>query len=110
MPDFEEHCKLSEERYGKKFEHVHRWMDAPAKLLGYKHRMHRHDLGKTPSIVEKIWGPSEAQVCVDHIMDDYEAGEIAKGQGTTKAVTFISRFLRPTLWMVSTSTLESEES
>jgi len=37
--------------FGRKYTHVHRWMDAPRRFLGKRHRILRHHPIKTPIAV-----------------------------------------------------------
>jgi hypothetical protein len=70
MPSHEEHCQDSLERYGKRFDKLHHWLDEPSTLLGKGHRIHRHDLVKTPKQAKELFGEFADQACLDHIRLD----------------------------------------
>jgi integrase len=70
MPSHEEHCQDSLERYGKRFDDLHHWLDEPSTLLGKGHRVHRHDLVETPKQAKELFGEFADQACLDHIRLD----------------------------------------
>lgn len=76
MPSHGIHCAQSRKKYGKSFNDLHKWMDSPSKLLGSKHRILRHDIKKTPIEAKKIFGELADQACIDHILLDYEEGDL----------------------------------
>ncbi len=55
MPSFEEHCKFSDLRTGKRYEDLHKWMDEFQKDMGVNHREKRHSLNDIEE-ARKQWG------------------------------------------------------
>jgi len=72
LPSHEEHCQQSLRRYGKTFSELHKWMDEPSEILGYKHRMYRHDPYTTPHVARRLFGEYADEACLDHIRLDRE--------------------------------------
>ena len=70
MPNHETHCAESLKRYGKSFDELHSWMDAPSVLLGSSHRRYRHDPYVTPYEAKAIFGENAGNACFDHILLD----------------------------------------
>jgi len=71
MPSFAVHCKLSEIRTGKKFEDLHRWMDAPHEDLGVDHRTERHAYTRADEqFVRQKWGEKAVVEWLFHIAID----------------------------------------
>ena len=70
MPSRKEHCQDSLERYGKRFDELHKWMDEPSTMLARYHRIHRHDPVGTPPIAKRLFGELADQACIDHIRLD----------------------------------------
>lgn len=69
---FKEHCKECEEKIGKPWEVVHRWLDEMAFKSGSLnpfHRMYRHHR-KGIEEVRKMWGDEAAKAAELHIMSD----------------------------------------
>jgi hypothetical protein len=75
MPKLEEHEKDSKNRYGNPFTELHKWMDEPVKILGFKHRMYRHNPKTTPIEAKGLFGNNADNACIDHIMLDYKETE-----------------------------------
>ncbi len=70
MPEFQEHCRISELRTGKRFEDLHRWMDNFAGELGKNHREQRHGLNDIET-VKKRWGDEGVIEFLVHIIVDF---------------------------------------
>lgn len=72
MPNREEHCKHTMERYGVTGEDIHEWMDEPSLLLGPEHRGERHDPQQSlPQIFVNKYGSELARnIMLDHIFLD----------------------------------------
>jgi len=68
---FENHCKESERLFGKRFEDVHRWLDAYAgsPQHGMRHRKVRHHEEGVRQI-ERMYGHFAAQAAKQHIISD----------------------------------------
>jgi len=47
-------------------------MDEPSEILGYKHRMYRHDPYTTPQVARRLFGEYADDACLDHIRLDRE--------------------------------------
>jgi len=75
MPSHEKHCQQSYERYNKRFDKLHTWMDEPWKLLGKEHRMYRHDPYISPKEVKELFGKYADHACLDHILLDNHQGK-----------------------------------
>ena len=65
MPNHEEHCNDSFNRYGYNFSEIHRWMDEPCRIAGSSHRQFRHNPYETPKEAEQIF--------MDKIPDQYKS-------------------------------------
>ena len=66
---YQEHCKRAEEKFGKPWCVVHRWLDEFAKQDIINHRRARHHkLGVAE--VRAMWGDEAALVAEQHIIDD----------------------------------------
>jgi hypothetical protein len=75
MPNHEEHCEQSLNRYGKNFSELHTWMDEPSFVLGTSHRIYRHDPYRTPLEAKKLFGENADHACLDHIyLDKLKSG------------------------------------
>lgn len=64
-----EHRKRSQEKFGREYAHVHKFIDEPYKRLGIKHREERHGFLD----VLKTWWKldfTSARVHLQHIRDD----------------------------------------
>jgi len=71
MPSLRIHCKISEERTGKKFEHLHRWIDEPQKEKGINHRTERHSFNiKEANYIRYKWGERAVVEWLFHIAID----------------------------------------
>jgi len=56
MPNLKQHCAISKKRTGFDFKNLHKWIDAPAKELGYDHRIERHAYNvKEEKFIEEYW-------------------------------------------------------
>ena len=66
---YQEHCKRTEEKFGKPWCVVHRWLDEFAKQDLINHRRARHHKEGLKEI-EKMWGREAALVAEQHIVDD----------------------------------------
>jgi hypothetical protein len=74
MPNLEEHCNDTHNRYGYDFRDIHKWMDEPSMISGSKHRIIRHDPFKTPQEAEKIfWDkvPVDQRQNIKHAVVDH---------------------------------------
>jgi len=76
MPNREEHCQHSFERYGVRAEDIHAFLDEPSQLVGSEHREFRHDY-ETVKLVGEMFGEKYGReiaenVALDHIMLDHE--------------------------------------
>lgn len=74
MPNFQEHCKYTLERYGVDGASIHKWMDEPVKVQGPNHRQFRHTPSqKIPQFLVEEYGHSLARdIMIDHILLDSE--------------------------------------
>jgi hypothetical protein len=76
MPNHEEHCQHSLERYGERADEIHSWIDEPSRNWGQGHRQFRHDTEAVKlagKIFGKKYGRELAQnIVLDHIMLDHE--------------------------------------
>jgi len=68
LPSHEEHCRRSLNRYGKRFDELHRWVDEPWEVLGKFHRIYRHDLFTMPQETRELSGEMADHACLDHII------------------------------------------
>jgi len=66
---YQEHCKRAEEKFGKPWYVVHRWLDEFAKQDLSNHRRARHHKDGINE-VKNLWGEEAAKVAEQHIMDD----------------------------------------
>ena len=71
MPSYEEHCRQSQQAFGKRFEEVHRWLDEFADTVEYgmKHRRKRHHAEGIRQAVERFGKEAEA-VARLHVVED----------------------------------------
>ena len=84
MPSHEEHCQDSLERYGKRFDKLHHWLDEPSTLLGTDHRIHRHDPVSTPKMAKELFGEFADQACLDHLrLDELDRRKLKKKKSKT---------------------------
>jgi len=69
---FGEHVIADLVLLGKSFPWIHRYMDAPVKILGAGHRIvsHSEELLKTLKFFEEIWGKDAVRVALFHILVD----------------------------------------
>jgi hypothetical protein len=76
MPNHEEHCLHSEERYGIRGDDIHAWMDEPSQIAGGGHRRYRHDLDSLPIAIrmfgEKYGNETVKNIFLDHLKLDSE--------------------------------------
>jgi len=75
MPDHEEHCQHSLQRYGVRADDIHSFLDEPSKEFGPAHREFRHD-SETVELVGEMFGAKYGcevaeNVALDHIMLDH---------------------------------------
>jgi hypothetical protein len=80
MPNHEEHCRHSEQRYGVRGDDIHTWMDEPSYILGRSHRDERHDPRRDLPIVIQMFGDEYGddvarQIFLDHIYLDKQERE-----------------------------------
>lgn len=68
---FKDHCKECEEKLGKPFDVVHRWLDEYAKLYfpSTIHRAMRHHIAGVEEVRHK-WGDEAAKAAELHILAD----------------------------------------
>lgn len=66
---YQEHCKRAEEKFGKPWHVVHRWLDEFAQQDLVSHRRARHHKDGVDEI-RKMWGDEAAAVAEQHIADD----------------------------------------
>lgn len=76
MPNHEEHCQHSFNRYGVRGDDIHTFLDQPCKLAGRGHRTFRHDT-KTIKLVGEMFGKKYGKtlaenIALDHITADHE--------------------------------------
>ena len=56
MPNLKQHCAISKKRTGFDFMDLHKWIDEPAKDLGYDHRTKRHAYNvQEEKFIENYW-------------------------------------------------------
>jgi hypothetical protein len=71
MPNLEEHCKHSKDRYGVEGRDIHSWMDEPSIKFTGSHRQYRHDKEGLESVKDTFgekYGRSVAgNIAMDHI-------------------------------------------
>lgn len=76
MPNLEEHCEHTLERYRIEGRDIHQWMDEPCRRYGKFHRRFRHDdeaIKLVGEIFGKTYGKSLAEnIALDHIVADHE--------------------------------------
>lgn len=76
MPNLEEHCRRTIERYGVEGRDIHSWLDEPSREYAASHREFRHDSETVRLVGElfgKTYGSSLAEnIALDHIMVDHE--------------------------------------
>lgn len=82
MPNHDEHCRQSKDKYGKDFSELHTWMDNPSNILGPAHRKVRHDPWITPAEAKKLFGEMADHACLDHIKLDVEESMGMSRQGS----------------------------
>lgn len=70
MPSFEEHCRSSELRTGKRYGDLHKWIDKYQPSMGISHRQKRHSLNDVEEI-RKRWKDEGVQEFLIHIISDY---------------------------------------
>jgi hypothetical protein len=85
LPNHEEHCKHSEQRYGVRGDDIHSWMDEPSRILGRSHRGERHDPVRDLPIVLRVFGEEYGedvarQIFLDHLYLDNKERERTKIQ------------------------------
>jgi len=70
--NYKEHCKECEEKLGKQWNVVHRWLDELAKIYWpwMGHRVHRHHIEGVEE-VRKKWGDEAAEAAKLHIRADF---------------------------------------
>ena len=69
---FKEHCAECEQKLGKSWDVVHRWLDAFAwhgNAFNPDHRIHRHHLAGIAQVRVK-WGDEAAKAAAMHILAD----------------------------------------
>jgi hypothetical protein len=76
MPDLEEHCKRTMNRYMVEGREIHSWLDDPSKKYASGHRQFRHDT-ETVKLVGQLFGKTYGRataenIALDHIMVDHE--------------------------------------
>ena len=71
MVSFEEHCRISELRTGKRYEDLHKWIDEFHKELGVNHREKRHGLNDIEE-VRKKWSDDGIIEFLVHIIVDFQ--------------------------------------
>ncbi len=76
MPNHEEHCQHSFQRYGVRGDEIHAWMDEPSSVAGTSHRDFRHDLSSLPTAIQlfgKAYGAEMVEnIFLDHLKADSE--------------------------------------
>ena len=75
MPDHEEHCRHSEQRYGVRGDDIHWWIDELSGPLGSSHREFRHNAYRDLPMVYRIFGQKYGndiarEIFLDHITLD----------------------------------------
>ena len=70
--DFKSHCRECEEKLGRRWEVVHRWLDYYAKetFPSDFHRIHRHHQAGVEEVRHK-WGDEAAKAAELHILSDF---------------------------------------
>ena len=77
MPNLREHVRHDTKVFGVPkgaYAWVHRWMDAPQKVMGKDHRKLYHDL-ETCELIGMIGGPLAKAICLEHLRLDKEVTE-----------------------------------
>lgn len=69
--EYKEHCKECEEKLGKDWAVIHRWLDEYARKVGVPwHRTFRHHKEGVEE-VRKKWGDEAAKAAELHIISDF---------------------------------------
>ncbi|MCK9434959.1 MAG: hypothetical protein M0R32_09110 [Candidatus Cloacimonetes bacterium] len=71
--DFKSHCRECEEKLGKRWDVVHKWLDAFAgrTFPSDFHRIHRHHQAGVEEVRHK-WGDEAARAAELHILSDFK--------------------------------------
>src|SRR4030067_1301123 len=94
MPNHEEHCLHSLERYGVRGDDIHSWIDEPSQIAGSSHRKYRHDLNSLPIAIqmfgEKYGDELVETIFLDHLKADSEEARqpIEKEEGHVPSPSF----------------------
>jgi ABC-type multidrug transport system fused ATPase/permease subunit len=75
MPNHEDHCRHSEQRYGVRGDDIHSWMDELSFTLGRSHRDFRHNPNRDLPMVIRTFGGKYGddvarEIFLDHITLD----------------------------------------
>jgi len=76
MPNLEEHCRRTLQRYKVEGRDIHSWIDNPSRKYAGSHRQFRHDT-ETIKLVGQLFGKNYGEelarnIALDHIMADHE--------------------------------------
>jgi len=76
MPSHRVHRLIDRVFLGREYPDVHRWMDAPFKTLGRRHRVLRHSI---PEVVAAYWwDPGRLASGILHIYTDKAESELKR--------------------------------
>jgi len=70
MPNLEEHCNHSKDRYSVEGRDIHIWLDEPCRIYAGNHRILRHDI-ETIELVGKIFGDKYGVTLAKNIASDH---------------------------------------
>jgi hypothetical protein len=86
MPNREEHCLHSYERYGIRGDDIHSWIDEPSQILGGSHRNERHDVNSLDTAIRmfgnKYGDDAVRQIFLDHLYLDSKEKQELQQQST----------------------------
>ena len=74
MPEFKEHCSISNEKFGETGEGYHHWIDQYS-TFGYRHRQVLHNK-EGVEVGVQLFGEKARRHLEQHIKDDYKTDKI----------------------------------
>jgi hypothetical protein len=107
MPNLEEHCKHTFERYDVEGRDIHQWLDEPSRKYAGRHREFRHD-SETVKLAGDLFGKKYGRtlaenIVLDHIMLDHKE-EIQrrdeKSKVTESETISIDKTWRISFWII----------
>ena len=105
MPKFEEHCRISMEKFGEDGAEYHKWIDQYSKY-GYRHRQVLHHK-EGVEVGVQLFGEKAKRHLEQHIMDD--CGVIATINAFRKALRSTDGLKQKSEYKMDFSHMQIEE-